>query len=316
MNKGTPTHLAAQARLSSFSLVELLVAIAVLSIIVILLLSMTSSITSIWQAGQAHNERRATTDAVFEHMQRDLQQAAIPASHPGNPQFINTNSLEMVINPTGIAANYELPQAIFWQAPIATDGSINGSLAIIGYFIQWVNGAPCLTRLLINPSSTGSYEIYSNPSSWITSSLITSTAPATAASNYAGLLAPNVLGLWVQVLDANGNPIQQVGATAPGESFDSRLPYAYTNYAYTNSGGTPALATNVACGLPAAVQIGIVVIDSRTALHLAGTEKPSATSLTGNFWSDIQTFYQGLPTFIQKGAEIQTTTVNIPVAPR
>jgi hypothetical protein len=128
-------------------------------------------------------------------------------------------------------------------------------------------------------------------------------------------MSDNVLGLWVQALDGLGNPIQQTGSTIQGEAFDSRLGYAYTNYLYTNA-GNPVLATNAACSLPAAVQIAIVIIDSATAHHLTGTEKPSPAALTGNFWGDIQTFYAGLPPIIQKGAEIQTTTVEIANGPR
>ncbi len=122
------------------------------------------------------------------------------------------------------------------------------------------------------------------------------------------LMADNVLGLWIQALDPQGNPIQQnTGAT--GENFDSRLSYAYTNSVYPN-----VPSTNLPPVLPAAVQIAIVIIDSRTARHLTGTEKPAG--LTGHFWSDVQTFYSGLPPIIQKGAEIQTTTVGLASGPR
>jgi len=217
-----------------------------------------------------------------------------------------------MINPGGLSAAYELPQSIFWQAPVATDGGRNGNLAVVGYFVQWVtNGtsyAPCLSRLLINPSSTASYGIYSNPTGWINAAILTDNAPATAASGYAGLLADNVLGLWVQALDPQGNPIQQ-SVGLPGENFDSRLGYAYTNSVYPT-----AASTNVSSALPAAVQVAIVVIDSRTAHRLTGTEKP--TALTGNFWGDIQAFYSSLPAVIQKGAEIQTTKVDLANGPR
>lgn len=303
-------------RLGSFTLVEMLVAIAILAIIMIVLLNMTGSLMSLWRGGQAHNERRTNTQAIFERMARDLQQASVPSTRSGSPLFSNTNSLEMVINPSGVSTNYEFPQALFWQAPVASDGSTNGNLAIVGYFVQWVSGAPYLCRALINPST---YSIYSNTatSAWINDSSLSTNAPATAASGYTGLMSGNVLGLWVQALDGQGNPIQQSGSAIQGEAFDSRLGYAYTNFLYANAGG-PVLATNAAGALPASLQIAIVIIDSATAHHLTGTEKPNppASYLTGNFWGDIQNFYTSLPPVIRKGAEIQTTTVQLANGPR
>jgi len=225
-----------------------------------------------------------------------------------------TNGLQFVINPSGVSASYEFPQAFFWQAPVATDGGTNGNLAVVGYFVQWVtNGttsAPCLSRLLINPSSTTYYSIYSNPTSWISTSILTNNAASTAASGYQGLMADNVLGLWVQALDPQKNPIQQSVGKA-GENFDSRLSYSYTNSVYTT-----VASTNLPPVLPAAIQIAIIVIDSRTAERLSGAEKPAASSLTGNFWNDVQTFYNSLPPVIRKGAEIQTTTVELANGPR
>ena len=302
-------------RLDSFSLLELLVAIAILAIIMIVLLGMTGSLSTLWQSGQARNERRTNTQAIFERMARDLQQVSLPSARSGNPALFNTNSLELVINPSGVSTKYEFPQALFWQAPVANDGSTNGNLAVVGYFVQWVDGAPYLSRVLINPSSASYYSIYSNPTSWISDNFLSNTAPATAASGYAGLMSGNVLGLWVQALDGLGNPIQQTGSAIQGEAFDSRFGYAYTNYLYTNS-GNPVLATNAACALPAAIQIAIVIVDSGTAHHLTGTEKQSPAALTGNFWGDIQNFYTNLAPVIQKGAEIQTTTVEIANGPR
>jgi hypothetical protein len=131
-------------------------------------------------------------------------------------------------------------------------------------------------------------------------------------------LAENVLALWVQALDGLGNPIQQANnPSLNGEAFDSRYSFGYTNYLYTNN-GNPVPATNAAPTLPCAVQIAIVVLDSRTARLLTGTanEKPAPSTLSGNFWGDIQHFYTNLPSAIQKGAEIQTSTVEIVGGPK
>jgi type II secretory pathway component PulJ len=281
----------------------MLVAMAILSIIVIVLLGMTTSMMSTWQFDQAKNERRTVGQAALDRMARDLRQASLPLSRTG------ATNLEFVINPTGVTATYEFPQAVFWQAPVATDGGTSGNLAVVGYFVQWVNGVPSLCRALINPSTAGSYSVYSNPSSWITDSLILNNAPATSASGYAGVLADNVLGLWVQALDPRGNPITQSGVTFG--NFDSRVAYSYTNSVYTT-----VASTNQPSVLPAAVQIAIMVLDARTAKRLTGAEKPAARSPVGTFWGDIQTFTASLPPAVQKGAEVQTITVDLANGPR
>lgn len=272
----------------------------ILSLIMIILLGMTTSLMTAWQLGQAKNERRNIGQAVLERMSRDLRQVALPASRS------NTNSLQFVINPSTISTTYQFPQAVFWQAPVSTDGGTNGNLAVVGYFVQWINKIPSLSRILINPSSS-SYLVYSSPANWITDTILTNNASATSASGYEGLLADNVLALWVQALDPQGNPIRQSAGVA-GENFDSRLGYSYTNSVYTG-----VASTNMASALPASMQIAIVVVDSRTAKHLtgAGTELAATSMLTGNFWSDVHGYYSHLPTVIQKGAEIQTTTVDL-----
>ncbi len=94
-------------RPTSFSLVEVIVAIAILSIILIVLLGMTTSLMSTWQLSHAKNERRTLGQAVLDRMSRDLRQVALPSSRS------NTNNLQFVINPPGLSASYEFPQAIF-----------------------------------------------------------------------------------------------------------------------------------------------------------------------------------------------------------
>jgi len=304
----------------SFTLVEILVSIAILSILTFVLLTMLGSLTTIWQQGQAHNERRTVAQAVLDRMSRDLSMAVFPASRT------MTNGLQMVINPTGVTSTYLYPYAIFCQAPVGTDsvsqGNYQGNLAIVGYFIQWLNGTPgtpTLSRLLINPSSAN-YGIYTSPNAWVGNSILAANAPsafvsASANNNYAGLLAENVLALWVQALDPSGNPIQQTLPT--GETFDSRYTYTYTNTPPNNQSALEVPVTGISAG-PASLRIAVAVMDSRTAKQLTAkptyttTYPPTATS----FWSDIQTFYNSLPAIIQKGTEIQSTTVNLANAPR
>ena len=93
-----------------FSLLELLVATAVFVGLALILVSIAASLSSFWQLGIAHNERRSSALSAFSRMARDLRFATLP------PDPSATN-FQLVINPAGLGGKYLLPQAAFWQAP-------------------------------------------------------------------------------------------------------------------------------------------------------------------------------------------------------
>ncbi len=292
-----------RSSLGSFTLVEMILAIGILSILVIMLASMLGALTSAWQDGEAHNERRMVAQAALDKISRELSIAAFPVQR-------TTNGLQMIINPPTVSSTYEYPHATFWQAPLATDGGTNGNLAVVGYFIQWTNMTPCLSRVLINPSSSD-YAVYTSPNQWISDTLIQAHA---SLNNYAGLMAENVIGIWFQALDPNGNPIQQTLPNGAPETFDSRYPYAYTNHFLAGWNWE----TNTTFSAPASIQVAVAVMDSRTAKQLTAiptSYRSTYPPTAGSLWSDIQYFYTGLPKVIQKGTEIQMTTVNLADAP-
>ena len=298
-----------------------------------LLVAIANSTSKLWQQGIAHNDRRAAALAIFDRMTRDLSLAAQPVDLSGS-------KLQMLIL-TGasgvVSSNYTLPAAVFWQAPATagTNGN-SGDLAVVGYFVQWVNdpdthtNIPKLCRLCVNPSSAD-YKVYTGTSSsWISDSLISGPngAPATKATAYQGQLAENVLGLWVQALDQKLKPItNNAGGTLfPAAQFDSTKGYTSTAY-YTSGTNTTtnqlvypgdssglAYSAGGSGSLPAAIEVAIVTVDSRTAQRLSGTEKPGTP--TGNLWADVNTFYNGLPLAIRSGAEIHSTIISLPDAPR
>ena len=57
----------------AFSLLELLVATAVFLGLALILLSIAGSLSSFWQIGISHNERRSSVLAAFSRMARDLR---------------------------------------------------------------------------------------------------------------------------------------------------------------------------------------------------------------------------------------------------
>jgi type II secretory pathway pseudopilin PulG len=284
--------------MGAFTLLELLVATAVFVGLALILLSIAASLSSFWQIGIAHNERRLSALSAFSRMARDLR-FAVPAVNPA------TSNFQLVINPANVGSNYLLPQAAFWQAPVARDRS-RGEMALVGYFVQWVTEAngpvPKLCRLLIDTN----YQ-FQKPSDWVTDPLIASNAPATKASGYDGQLAENVLGIWMQPLDQAKKPIVQ-----PGDSskFDSLQGYSV---ALTNSSGV-LVTNNFKSALPASIEVAVVAVDARTAKRLSGSERPGKRS--ANLWNDVDNFYTNLPQGIRQGARIYSTIIDLHGAPR
>jgi type II secretory pathway component PulJ len=283
----------------AFSLLELLVATAVFLMLALILLSVAGSLSSYWQIGISHNERRASALAAFSRMARELRFAAAPI----NPASTN---FQFVINPASVGAAYKLPQAAFWQAPAGSQGN----MALVGYFVQWVNETnglatnfPKLCRLLVDSTNS------------ISDAVIASNAPASKASGYAGQLAENVLGLWMQPLDQARRPIVTNAsnvAYANGE-FDSTKGYRAT----LTNGGTNSLPYTFKPALPASIEAAVVVVDARTAKRLQGrpNEKPSGRPTT-NIWNDVNAFYNALPPEIRNGAGIYSTVMELHSAPR
>jgi type II secretory pathway component PulJ len=290
----------------AFSLLELLVATAVFIALALVLVSIAGSLSSFWQVGISHNERRSAALAAFSRMARDLRFAAAPI----NP---NSTNFQLVINPTNVGTNYRLPQAAFWQAPVANDRS-HGNMALVGYFVQWVNetngSVPKLCRLLIDSTNFQ----FGKPSDWVNDALIASKAPANKAKDYDGQLAENVLGIWMQPLDQQTNAIlkDSTNGTYTNGEFDSARGYTAT---LLNAGTNVTYSFSSA--LPASIEAVLVVTDARTARRLQGRpeEKPIIRPTT-NMWDDVNAFYNALPPDIKPGARIYSTVINLQNAPR
>ena len=287
-----------------FSLLELLVATAVFVGLALILVSIAASLSSFWQMGIAHNERRSSALSAFSRMARDLRFATLP------PDPSATN-FQFVINPASVGTNYSLPQAVFWQAPVASDRS-NGNMALVGYFVQWVSEtnsrpAPKLCRLVVDSNYS-----MQKPSDFVSDKLIASSAPATKDSGYAGQLAENVLGLWLQPLDQRKNPIL-TNAKAPGIS---QRPVRLHRGIHGDAHQCPWDA-GLSVGAARKSRGGPCRGGRSHGKAPFGPSLPKSPALaTTNMWNDVNTFYSNLPQEIKQGARIYSTVIDLQSAPR
>src|SRR5262245_51806336 len=126
-------HLSRANRSAGFTLVEMLVSMTILAVIVALLGSMASSVSRVWQSGNAQSDRRRNARPIVDLISADLSGALLPVDPKAEPSKPN---LQFTLNPTNVSEEYRHPDALFWQAPVATDQT-RGDLAQVGYFVRW-----------------------------------------------------------------------------------------------------------------------------------------------------------------------------------
>jgi prepilin-type N-terminal cleavage/methylation domain-containing protein len=197
-------------RRGGFTLIEILVATAIFTFMAGMLLSLSSQATTLWSRNHQQSQLREKARTALDFIGSEMKQAVLPLdlTSQSGPQF--------VVNPAGVSATYQLKDAVFWQAPIATSQT-HGNLAIVGYFIRRDGARYRLCRYFINPND-GDYRLRSAPADWVNDNLIQSVAPADEASDYKGLFLENVVGLWVECFDESG------AAYVPDSRADKRLP--------------------------------------------------------------------------------------------
>jgi hypothetical protein len=268
--------------------VEILVSTAILLMLLVLFGQILNSTTGAFSSGEANTERLQNARAINDFIGSEMQAALLPAVTS------SSNSLQFVVNPTGVSATLgRNPDAIFWQAPIATDQRL-GDVAEIGYFVNWdtttkpSNPRARLCRFFVNPVKSGTsgaaapepnFLIYATPASWLTDSIIKDVVPVIdypSSKSYQGLFAENVLGLWVSCLDSGSNPItvDASGAAYAGGAYDSRRGYLTDDPTDPN---TPK--GKITKRLPAIVDLSYVIIDSSAAAKVTPDMQAAIVSL-------------------------------------
>jgi prepilin-type N-terminal cleavage/methylation domain-containing protein len=206
------------SRKSAFSLIEMLVALAVFAILLTILAGAYSGIERAISQTNARREANATGRAALEWITRDLERIRPPA--PGFIWSVTRNTdtnrpvarlgSQFLIASDQIATNTLNPHAAFWQ--VASEESAGRTMAIVGYFVRWITETnnsipttrPVLCRLYINQTNAAYPSgLNSANGTWLDDNLL-SNAPGDAAGSYKGWFADNIHSIWFRALDANG----------------------------------------------------------------------------------------------------------------
>ncbi len=250
----------------------MLVAVTVLMMMMVILVSLSSQAGKVWSRGESQNQNRQRARASLDYIGQELRQALLPLDAV-------KITYQFQINPSGLSTDYQCRDAIFWQAPIATDTS-QGDLAEIGYFVQWNASTQQanLCRFFVNPSDSTHYLAYGNPTQWVTDTLLQSLAPATKTGGYQGLFLENVIGLWITATKVDG---------------------------LTAYEGDPHLSKK----LPASVDISLVTVDSNSAKRMK--DSGQVTTVKGLYGkADAAAFVEALQSSVKNAA----TTVKVKVS--
>ena len=128
-------------RQAGFSLVEMLVSLAILAVLILVLAALSTQSEQMWRQGENQKQYREKARATLDYMGRELRLAVLGAD-PAK------TGLEFVINPSGVNQS-NFPNSFFWQAPIATD-STYGNMAEVGYCAIWCDNTIKAYNFLIS----------------------------------------------------------------------------------------------------------------------------------------------------------------------
>lgn len=275
---------------TGFTLLELVVAMAVFSILLVLTLNVLSHAGSLSSSGMSKMEASRVARECLDLISRDLGSAALPYNRAA------TNSLQLIANPSDLPTNYANPNSLFWQAPLSRSLT-NGNLALVGYFAHRAAGATPeenrfqLRRLYVEPSNTNDYSELNTNTNWY-GQLVPKFASASNAledsQGYKGWVADGVLGLWVRCLNSKGEPIKlNAAGSSTGMAFDSRKAFQDSRYRF------PAIGFSA---LPPYIEIGLVTCSPSDVRRIKVLPASAPGGNPDTFHQDINAFVEGVRT--------------------
>ncbi len=315
-----------------FTLLELLVATAVLALLLVILATLLNYSQDGFARLSSLAQRRQNAQTALFAMAAELRSATRPDL--GHYELANpANRIpQLLINPASLDANAATRNAhsIFWQA---TGDAQQAGSSLVGYFVRWEQAAgqppqPRLCRFELDSRQSETIrETLQQPSAssdWPTVSLIDSRAPGDLDNGFAGWLADDILALFIRALDPEMKPITNEARSVsgprmsgePGTLFSASLVGTALNGRYDSRRGYQfqrGSATINCLGprYPAAVEIAVISAPPRALRTLTSIPTtPSATNPT-QFWSDIDTYVASLPDQVRKNLQIYSVIVTL-----
>lgn len=274
----------------AFTLVEILIASAVMALLIVLLASIVGTVSQAWKRSEAMVTRFQSARFAFERMARSLSQATLNpywdyVDAGGNRRTTNNTASfapvkyarcsdqHFLIAPASDFATTGAGWSCYFQAPLGyslnpSAGRLDNLLNAAGFFVEFNNDADPATRSLkpaFIPGAKWRYRLMDlrEPSedlqvyrttdkSWI--------SDAMGAGREARPIAENVIALVMLAKDAAGNPVSSTANSYVYDSRDKTSPSTWNQ-------------------LPAQVQVVMVVIDEDSAARLAATNGTTAPNL-------------------------------------
>lgn len=327
-----------------FTLLEVLVSVAILSLVVVLLASVFSSVQSglVFTDGGARQRQDAAS--VLARMAEELRSSMAPVSQSHELANPATRQAQLLVNPSGLAPSLQNAGAIFWKAPVR---SATGGSGLVGYFLRWDTSIPdrphpffCRFSLDPRQSEAAAQALRANgaDTAWINTALADTQAPGDQDNGFQGWLADNILAFYVRVLDPEmsaltrqarqvrrmyypaslspnfviefSSPNQSAGPLIDGNRFDSRLGYQYQR---TSDG---RFVDRYGPALPPLVELIVIAAPPKAVGRL--TVKPAIPNSNdpAKVWEDVDAFIAGLPEAVRREAKIYSTLIALPASPR
>ncbi|MEM9478425.1 MAG: Verru_Chthon cassette protein C [Verrucomicrobiota bacterium] len=283
-------------KLSAFTLVELITAMAIFSILLVLITTVVNNVTKVHEAARAKADTFQQARNAFETIKRRLSQTTLqtywdydyPENDPTKPPeaYVRQSDLHFVSGQAKILLEGKLTDAsttshaVFFQSPagfVDTEGlrGLVELLNVTGFFVEYSDGREYIPafaqssaqnirpRLIEAVQSAEKNEVYlstsdSEPDSlWIEKLLV----PTESSLSNKHVLATNVLALVLRPkLDPDTliSPVSEVGSTPLDYNYDSRAWEAEDT----------ARARQTRNQLPPVVEVIMVAIDDISATRM------------------------------------------------
>jgi uncharacterized protein (TIGR02599 family) len=295
-----------------FTLVELLVAAAILSLLVALLLNMVSQTSNTWKATTGKIEQFRGARDAFDSVTRRVSQATLNSyldyDNPTNPtSYVRKSELRFLSGPAtnflGDLASNMTGMAIFFQAPngFSTNSSnsiLQNALNTWGYFIEYAAdtnsrpvflppGSPALRyryRLMELMEPTESLSIYNytsgNPAytnkEWISNSL------TMGSDRPAHVVAENVIAMILLPKLSPNDQMNGLGAhsLATNYVYDSSINIDSTVSSTSNANAI----LNTHNQLPPVVQVTLIAVDEASAIRFPNIYSNIPLTFSSSNW--------------------------------